>query len=169
MWRKPSLCKQHEQAPHRCHPGPCPSCDHPCGKKMPCGHLCAAPCHSAVPRWMPSSPSSPSSPGVPGSQSAPVRVGPWMPQPEALLTHLDTPCPPCCALVTVACFGLHEVSFLLLAHFLIYSHSFTILSGLSLGHLTWVYIIRYCRKTQISSERRNPILETGKIEERWQS
>ncbi|KAK8790213.1 hypothetical protein WA588_000378, partial [Blastocystis sp. NMH] len=43
--RKPSHCHHEHIQEHCCHPGSCPECILPCGKLLPCGHMCKAICH----------------------------------------------------------------------------------------------------------------------------
>ncbi|GFR41388.1 hypothetical protein Agub_g2071 [Astrephomene gubernaculifera] len=51
----PRICRHGPQLPpHRCHFGPCPPCNLPCGTPLACGHSCAEPaCHDPAPPPVP--------------------------------------------------------------------------------------------------------------------
>ncbi|XP_049812218.1 NF-X1-type zinc finger protein NFXL1 [Schistocerca nitens] len=95
LCRLESLCHHPVQSPHKCHFGDCPPCKQKCERQhKACGHLCPAPCHSAV---------------LVKIETDKKPAGPWE-KVEPRFELRDLSCPDCVVPMPVTCLGGHETS-----------------------------------------------------------
>ncbi|XP_071786319.1 NF-X1-type zinc finger protein NFXL1-like [Asterias amurensis] len=92
----PPNCHHAARDRHRCHFNRCQPCQQACDKPLPqCSHRCPWQCHTAV--------------LIKQVENKGARAAPWEPKPQAHLTLVDKPCPPCQVPIPTMCVGKHEM------------------------------------------------------------